>query len=141
MRGKTVWFWIAIGVAGITAFLFFEMDDKPPTDKIRINGRNPAHDKLLQFNEDQRREAFTAGFNQTGDPCGQVTRTFFQMQDADGRAYWDVSCIDGHAYKIRINTDPDGSTTISDCALMKRLTGTACFERMKDMPKGWIAGP
>jgi len=77
----------------------------------------------------------------SGEKCDRATRTFFQMQDADGRVYWDVACANGRSYKVRINTDRDGSTSITDCALMKKLTGTACFERMKDLPKDWKAGP
>ena len=62
------------------------------------------------------------------------------MQDDQGRAYWNVACVNGRAFNIRIETDRDGSTFISDCAFIKRLAGVGCFERIKDAPPGWRVG-
>jgi hypothetical protein len=129
MRYALTLFWLAISFSLLRNAFVMAMP------------RNPAHEQLLKFTEEQRKAAWTMLLQKSGERCDHATRTFFQMQDLDGRAYWDVACANGRAYKIRINTDRHGSTSISDCALMKRLTGTACFERMKDVPKGWIAGP
>jgi len=118
----------------LLAFFFFSVPHAlamPP---------NPAHEQMLKFTGDQRNAAMTLLLQKSGEKCNRATRTFFQKQDADGRAYWDVECANSRSYKVRINADLNGSTLITDCALMKRLTGTACFESIKDLPKGWKAG-
>jgi PDZ domain len=104
------------------------------------NAKNPGHEQLLKFNDEKRKAAWTLLLQKSGERCDRVTRTFFKMQDSDGRAYWDMSCVNGREYMVRINADADGSNSIIDCALMKRLGGTPCFERATDLPKGWIAG-
>jgi ribosome maturation factor RimP len=62
------------------------------------------------------------------------------MQDAGGRAFWNVACSNGNSYYIRINADKDGTSEISDCAQIKRLAGRACFDKVKDIPSGWRGG-
>lgn len=70
----------AIGV-GLSLILIvgISRQTKSPLSSDNVGApKNPAHEQLLQFNEIQQRAAFSIGFNQTGESCGEVTRTFFQ---------------------------------------------------------------
>lgn len=41
---------------------------------------------------------------------------------------------------MRVNTDKDGSTKITDCGTLKVLTGDGCFVRFSDLPPGYKNG-
>jgi hypothetical protein len=101
---------------------------------------NPVQEQLLKLNSAQRNIAWTKMFHSRTERCGRVTRTYFQMQDDRGRAYWGIGCSTGRSYFVTINPDKDGSLGMADCALMKRLAGSGCFEKMTDIPPDWRGG-
>ena len=98
--------------------------------------KNPTHDQLTGFNDEQRKAALAKLLQSSSESCGSATRTFFQMQDDQGRAYWHVACSNGKSYVVRINPDKGGTANVSDCAMMQRLTGGQCFQGAKDTPNG-----
>jgi hypothetical protein len=106
----------------------------------RDHTRKSSHEKFLQMNNSNRNLAWTRLLQESGERCDRAVKNFFQMQDLQGRAYWNVACANGRAFSIRIDADAHGSTSISDCAVIKRLAGVGCFERIKDAPPGWRLG-
>jgi hypothetical protein len=91
-----------------------------------VKSGNASHDALAALSEDTRRLWFTKAFRDSGDPCGQVTRTFYQgMEKSAKTAFWNVACSNGPSYSIAVYTD--GSTKLLECSVMKAVTSTACF--------------
>lgn len=87
---------------------------------------NPAHDKLAALNDADRQTALGAVL--IGERCA-VVRTFFQGFDKQRGAYWNAACSDGRAFGVTIKNDAQGSTTILDCAVLKRIARVDCFTK------------
>jgi len=80
-------------------------------------------------------EAARAAFFTTivsDEPCGDVTRTFYQgMHRASRAVFWNVACSNGRSYSLSIEANATGSSKIMDCGQLKVIGGTDCFVPLK----------
>ncbi len=49
---------------------------------------------------------------------------------AEDKAFWSLRCLDGRQFAIE--TRPDGSTVVVDCAVLKTFNAGQCFEKLSD---------
>jgi hypothetical protein len=92
---------------------------------------NPAHERMSQLSEIERRAMFAKFLRQGGERCDAVTRTFHQGNDSRGNAFWNVQCAGGAAFLVQVNNDITGSTFIIDCNRLEAMKGGTCFTKFK----------
>jgi hypothetical protein len=91
---------------------------------------NRANDVLSGMSEPDRAAALVKTLG--GEPCGAVSRTFYQgILAKDRSAFWNVRCSNGRSYAISINNDATGSTRILDCKVLKTIAGVDCFTKFE----------
>jgi len=49
---------------------------------------------------------------------------------AKDKAFWSLRCLDGR--ELAIETRPDGSTIVVECAVLKAFNAGQCFEKLSD---------
>lgn len=91
---------------------------------------NPAHERLMQLNENQRQQLLSSYMQKSGEQCA-VTRTFYQGATDNGDVIWNVQCKGGEAFAILIKNDASGSSTILECDLLKKIKAGDCFKKFK----------
>ena len=91
---------------------------------------NPAHQKILGLNENQRQQLLSSYMQKSGEKCS-VVRTFYQGATKEGDVFWNVKCKSGGAFVIMIENNASGSTNILDCDLLKQVGGGECFKKFK----------
>ena len=96
---------------------------------ISITEANPAQDRLSAMSEGDRQSTFAKFLANSGERCGNVTRTFYQGNDSGGNAFWNVACGKADAYVIQIKNDSVGSTQILSCRVLEAMNGGHCFKK------------
>lgn len=107
---------------------------RTPTPKTtaRKTG-NPTHDTVTGLPEDARRQLFANVLRSTADPCGSITRTFYQgMEKKAKTAFWNIACSNGQSYAISVYADQGGSTKVLSCAVLKKVTKSECFVKFPE---------
>jgi hypothetical protein len=49
---------------------------------------------------------------------------------SQGKGFWSVRCTDGRPFMVQVN--PDGTSSVLECALLKRLNAGTCFKALAD---------
>lgn len=88
---------------------------------------NPAHKKIESMSEPARQAFMVKYLNSNGETCPRVDRTFLQGVNANGDAFWNISCRPGKSYLLMIENNARGSTKVIDCAVLKAIKGGICF--------------
>jgi len=91
---------------------------------------NPGHEILLNLLDEERTQKLTRLMQASNEPC-EAASNFFQGLDAEGNAYWDVTCKNRKSYAIMIYNNPSGSTKILECGVLKLVTGVGCFTKFE----------
>lgn len=89
---------------------------------------NPAQGRLAAMSEVDRSATLAIFVESSGQSCRTVARTFFQGEDDQGNAFWNVECVGGRAYVVQIKNDPSGSTRVLTCGRFQAVSGAACFK-------------
>jgi hypothetical protein len=95
---------------------------------ISVASANPANTKLQSMSESERQKTMTQFMRSSGENC-TVTRTFNQGSTKTGDAIWNVQCQNGKAFVILLKNDAKGSTSIMDCAVLKKINAGECFKK------------
>lgn len=90
---------------------------------------NPAHDQVEAMSESQRRTTFATLLTKSGEHCPRVSRSFYQGQDKQGNAFWNLACDGGDSYLVQVNNDAKGSTRVLSCEALKVVGGGTCFKK------------
>jgi hypothetical protein len=90
---------------------------------------NPAHERLKKLSEGERSAFFQLYLQRAGEVCGRVTRTFYQGATKGGDAFWNVACTSGKAFSIMVKNDATGSSSFTDCAILKAVHASTCFKK------------
>ena len=98
---------------------------------IRTQTTNEMSSLLVSMSALERASTLANLLHQSGNGCGEATRTFLQGHDKDDAAYWNVSCSNGQSYNVQIPSDPSANTRILECDFMK-LIGVECFKEFSD---------
>jgi hypothetical protein len=99
---------------------------KSPT--VKPTG-NIAHDQLISFPPEVQMFALSRVL--TDEHCN-ANRVYYQGMSKDHTAFWSVGCANGRSYEVSIYADKKGSTKVLDCATLKAVAGTNCFEKFKN---------
>lgn len=91
---------------------------------------NPAHQRILELNENKRQQVLSSYMQQNGEQCA-VVRTFYQGATKAGDVFWNVECGNGEAFGIMIKNDANGSTMIMECDVLKQVGAGECFKKFK----------
>lgn len=91
---------------------------------------NPAHEQVRKMSANERNTFFAQFLRRSGKDC-HVTRNFYQGSTKGGDAFWNVACKGKDGYSIMIRNDASGSTRILECRVLKAVTGTSCFVKLK----------
>jgi len=86
---------------------------------------NVAQDLLVTYTA--REQALFLG-KAVGEGC-IGTRAFFMGMDPEKDAMWSVGCTNGQSYSVEIHPDPNGTTQVLECSVLKALAGTSCFTK------------
>ena len=89
---------------------------------------NPGHDQLLGLSEGGRNVGLAALLQKSGERCPEVTQTMHLGMNKDREAYWNVRCNTAKSYMIAIAPNSTGSTTITDCDVLK-VANVKCWEK------------
>lgn len=106
---------------------------KPATQPRRpqeTTSSNPAHEVLLQADPRLRARALAAIVSSSGDACIGKTTFFMGLDPNDRRAYWSVTCSNRRSFEVAIEANAKGSTSVVDCAVMKKAANISCFQRL-----------
>jgi hypothetical protein len=49
---------------------------------------------------------------------------------SQGKGFWSVRCTDGRPFMVQVN--PDGTSSVLECAVLKRLNAGTCFQTFAD---------
>jgi hypothetical protein len=66
----------------------------------------------------------------SGERCGRVTRTFYQGSTPERQALWNLRCTRSGDWTVMIEPDTNGSTTITECGVL-RTVGVRCWQRFE----------
>ncbi len=66
--------------------------------------------------------------NSAGYPCPKVT-TILLMGGDHSAGYWAAACSDGGNWMVQVKNDPNGTTAVTPCALMK-LAKIDCWKKL-----------
>jgi hypothetical protein len=50
------------------------------------------------------------------------------------KAFWSVRCQDGRQYAVQAN--PDGTSSVLECSMLKALRAGECFHKLQDRREG-----
>src|SRR5262245_46655719 len=94
----------------------------------RGQAENSANDYLLASKPEERAKRLG---NAVGEGCVGKT-TFYGGIGTTGfaknKAFWSVRCTDGSAFMVTI--EPDGSSKVMDCKLLKAMNAGECFKKL-----------
>ena len=67
--------------------------------------------------------------------AGCAGKTTFYMGVAESglakdKGFWSIRCQDDRAFVVEVN--PDGTSSILECAVLKRAGGGECFKKLSD---------
>jgi hypothetical protein len=68
-----------------------------------------------------------------GEGCVGKTAFYMGMAEsglAKDKGFWSIRCQDNRAFVVEVN--PDGTTIVLECAVLKRVGGGECFKRLAD---------
>lgn len=91
---------------------------------------NDVHNLISKKSNTERSVFFNRFLTASGEPCGRVTKTFFQGFDKEQTAYWNVACSNKREYSISIENDSQGTTGIMDCPFLEAI-GVECFKKFE----------
>ena len=95
---------------------------------------NTMSDTIAAMTEPRRADALARLL--ADEPCGSVSRTFYQGIDrTSGSAFWNVRCANGRSYAVSIAADAQGSARTLDCKVLKAVAGTDCFTKFPETPR------
>jgi hypothetical protein len=49
---------------------------------------------------------------------------------SQGKGFWSVRCTDGRPFMVQVN--PDGTSSVLECSVLKRLNAGTCFKAFAD---------
>jgi hypothetical protein len=124
---------IAVGVVvvtlGLIGFVAPQHRETAQASSRRDSTGNIGHDRLFALPYDQRAMVLQIVLT---EPCGQVTRTYFQgLHMPDRRAFWNVACSNGHSLAVIVTADEKGSTRTLDCSELRSVAQVDCFEPLR----------
>lgn len=90
---------------------------------------NEANNILSKMSETDRNSALAGLIKRSDEPCGRITKSFFQGLDKSGNAFWNVRCSNKKAFVVMIYNDATGSTKILECSVLKAVAGVECFKK------------
>lgn len=120
--------WLLLAFAAALApLLFVAYIDQGPEEGLGApDMQNRSSDALRQSSAAERKAALEAALRETGKACDRVDRTFFQGQDSEGTAYWNVVCDEGEALSLQFSADEHNRVRVVECNLLEH-TGRPCF--------------
>jgi hypothetical protein len=68
-----------------------------------------------------------------GEGCVGKTAFYMGMAEsgfAKDKGFWSIRCQDNRAFVVEVN--PDGTSSILECAVLMRVGGGECFKRLAD---------
>ena len=68
-----------------------------------------------------------------GEGCVGKTTFYMGMANsgfAKDKGFWSIRCQDGRAFVVEAN--PDGTSSVLECAVLKRVGGGECFKKLAD---------
>ena len=68
-----------------------------------------------------------------GEGCVGKTTFYMGMAKsgfAKDKGFWSIRCQNGGAFVVEAN--PDGTTSVLECAVLKRVGGGECFKKLAD---------
>ena len=68
-----------------------------------------------------------------GEGCVGKTAFYMGMAEsgfAKDKGFWSIRCQDHREFVVEVN--PDGTSSILECAVLKRVGGGECFKRLSD---------
>lgn len=90
---------------------------------------NSVNDLMLSKSPADQTRLLGANLNASGELCN-ATYSFFQGEDKDGNAYWNIACSNGSSFAIQIANNETGTTKIIECNIMESM-GIKCFQKFK----------
>lgn len=90
---------------------------------------NEAHDRLSRMSEAERNKVFAVFMQRSGEPCGRVSKSFFQGLDKKRNAFWSIACSNRQSFQVMIYNDSAGSTKILECSILKTVAKVDCFKK------------
>src|SRR4051812_2568903 len=86
---------------------------------------NEGQDLMMKLSPEKQAYALAHFVRSAGDSCPSGTRAFYQGMVKSGygkgMAHWNVACSNGKSYVVSL--DPDGSTKVLDCGVLKAVAG------------------
>lgn len=96
----------------------------PSQKKEVVRTGNRFSDDLASRSEREQRRILATVVQSAGEDCTSAKGVEFKGSDA-GKAMWAVDCADAPDHLVSI--DPNSSTTVLSCELMKSLKGPSCW--------------
>lgn len=100
------------------------------TAGIARAAENGANDYLLSVKPDAQAATLSRA---VGEKC--VGQTAFYMGIgksglSQGKGFWSIRCTDGRSFMVQVN--PDGTSSVLECAVLKRMNAGSCFKALSD---------
>lgn len=99
------------------------VEQTPAIDTVTAN---PSHNRLAAMSEGERGRILAKLMDASGEPCGTVSRTFYQGSTDEGQVFWNIKCSQSGDWVVSVQ--PDSSTMLLECSVKERL-GSPCWER------------
>lgn len=91
---------------------------------------NRANDYLLSV--DPPTQATTLA-GSVGENCKGKTAFYMGIGKSGfskDKAFWSLRCADGREFMVQVN--PDGTSNVMECAILKAVNAGTCFEKFKN---------
>ena len=86
------------------------------------------YETLLSQSQAEQKRILQTIINSAGYPCPKVTLTLLNGVDDDSAGYWAAACSDGGNWQVQVKNDSGGTTSVTPCALLKRLN-VECWQK------------
>ena len=100
----------------------------PSSAESPFNTGNVANDKLSALSEEEQARYLGA----VASASCNGTRAFYMGSSHDHTAFWSVACRNGSSYSVEVDADELGSTKVLECSVLRAVTGTSCFVKLKN---------
>jgi hypothetical protein len=97
------------------------------TNALAANGAN---DYLLSVKPDVQAATLAKA---VGANCRGQTAFYMGIGKSgisQGKGFWSVRCSDGRPFLVQVNAD--GTSSVLECAVLKRLNAGTCFKALPD---------
>jgi hypothetical protein len=98
---------------------------------------NRAVDMMLTSSEDIQAKVLEANVDHAyaeNGTCNAV-RIFYMGQGPKNVGWWSIACGNGHSYEVEIEPNATGSSSVTDCDILKALHTDVCFRSVEEMKR------